>query len=103
MASRSIFSQFPPKALLSAESVRRSAALPREGSLSGQSKVARLSRCFGPPSIARYAKRAIALRVSTSIGAPSSTIWGGPSNEISSRGKVFSRGNFYTNWINFAL
>src|SRR5437870_1188671 len=78
----------PPSAVLSAESVRRSAPRARSSSASGQSSPAGGSRPSAWRVTARYARSAIAWRVSGSTGFPSRSIRGGPKRNTHRRGSA---------------
>ena len=84
--SRVAFSHAPPRAAFSVDSVRRRAARARSGSCSGHSRPASESRLCGCWVTTRYASNAVALRVSTSIVAPSISASGGPRREMVRRG-----------------
>ena len=71
-----------PSAVRSVERVRRSAARERSGSASGQSRFATTARVWVCPVTARYASIAVALRVSTDSGCPSTSMRGAPRSEI---------------------
>ena len=75
-----------PVAARSVDRVRRSALPAADWSASGQSSVASSSRANARPSAASSARIATALRVSTTSGAPSTRISGGPRSRMSSRG-----------------
>src|SRR5918994_2406143 len=72
------------------ERVRRRAARARLWLYSGQSSPASASRVWLCFVTARYAARAIALRVSTSTGTPSCSMRGAPSSDIDVRNTTSS-------------
>ena len=79
--SPSASTRSPSFDLLSAHRVRRRLARARGWSKSGQSNPARASRACAWPVTARYASRAIALRVSRSTAAPSRSRRGVPNRK----------------------
>ena len=76
-ADRSIRSHRSPRAARSTDSVRRRAPRADSSSASGQRRAASSSRAYGRRSTARTARIARALRVSTTIGAPSTVTTSG--------------------------
>ena len=79
---RSLSSRPSPSAVRSVDRVRRSADRERSGSASGQSRFATTARVWVCPVTARYASIAVALRVSTDSGCPSTSMRGAPRSEI---------------------
>ena len=81
---RSTASRPSPIALRITDRVRRNAPRAPASSESGHSRAASSSRAYGRPSVASTTMMAIAFRVSTCSGAPSTRISGGPKRRIRS-------------------
>ena len=80
--TRSLRSRSSPSARRSVESVRRSAERERSASARGHSSSASSARAHACPLTARNASAAVALRVSTASGLPSTSMRGAPSSAM---------------------